>query len=75
MLENLVSLSRGANSNSSLSTFHLQPMVLPLHAMPLGRGLTGGGLHARTRAQCGREPLRFVLVASAVFRGSYVRVV
>ena len=60
MLENLVSLSRGANSNSSLSTFHLQPMVLPLHAMPLGRSLTGGGLHARTRAQGGREPLRYL---------------
>ena len=41
----------------------------------LDQALTGGGLHARTRAQCGREPLRFVLVASAVFRDSYVRVI
>ena len=68
--------------NSSLPTYNLQPSVLPLHAIPLGRDalhcrgdvdLTGGG-----ECMSGHVPradmYRSVRFASAVFQGSHVRV-
>ena len=82
MLENIVSLGRGTNSNSSLSTYYLQPSVLPLNAMPLGRGalhcrgdvdLTGGG-HCMSGHVPRADMCHSVCFASAVFQGSCVRV-
>ena len=43
--------------------FNISPAAdgsTPAYHAPCDRDLTGGGLHARTRAQGGREPLRFV---------------
>ena len=52
--------------------FNISPAAdgsTPACHAPCDRDLTGGGLHARTRA------VAFCLVASAVFRDSYVRVI